>query len=264
MIAGLASRYTSFVAVDPKEQSSLKESWMMMKSRDVPVQVAHGWGGGGFPYALGMAAPPSFARRAKGGGGGPQMMACYAAPLLMDSNYMPMCDSMGNYNLNNQHLCRMDFLTIFPPQEPMALSKKKKSNSPIQQLQRFLSRKARISPSSSVDQSHVGMSRAMSSDSDQGWGEIEEADSGGEVYDGASTSAKTPAPITDDDKLMQLVSIQGFDGAFKMDGILSKLLNTTLDDIKDGTSHFKKNTFFTQSRLNLFRFLCSRQKGTFF
>lgn len=42
---GLASRYTSYVAVDPKEQKDLKESWMMMKSRDIPVQVAHGWGG---------------------------------------------------------------------------------------------------------------------------------------------------------------------------------------------------------------------------
>ncbi|XP_046436816.1 von Willebrand factor A domain-containing protein 5A-like [Daphnia pulex] len=43
---GLTSRYTSYVAVDPKEQKDLKESWMMMKSRDIPVQVAHGWGGG--------------------------------------------------------------------------------------------------------------------------------------------------------------------------------------------------------------------------
>ncbi|XP_046436817.1 von Willebrand factor A domain-containing protein 5A-like [Daphnia pulex] len=42
---GLASRYTSYVAVDPKEQKELKDSWMVMKSRDIPVQVAHGWGG---------------------------------------------------------------------------------------------------------------------------------------------------------------------------------------------------------------------------
>ena len=45
--SGLASRYTSYVAIDPKEQKELKESWMVMKSRDIPVQVAHGWGGGG-------------------------------------------------------------------------------------------------------------------------------------------------------------------------------------------------------------------------
>jgi hypothetical protein len=31
--------------VDPKEQKELKDSWMVMKSRDIPVQVAHGWGG---------------------------------------------------------------------------------------------------------------------------------------------------------------------------------------------------------------------------
>jgi hypothetical protein len=42
---GLASRYTSFIAVDPKQQKSLKDSWMLLKSRDVPNTVAYGWGG---------------------------------------------------------------------------------------------------------------------------------------------------------------------------------------------------------------------------
>jgi hypothetical protein len=45
MSVELASHYTSYVAVDPKEQTSLKESLMMMKSRDVPNTLAHGWGG---------------------------------------------------------------------------------------------------------------------------------------------------------------------------------------------------------------------------
>ena len=47
MLVELASRYTSYVAVDPKEQTSLKECLMMMKSRDVPNTLAHGWGGHG-------------------------------------------------------------------------------------------------------------------------------------------------------------------------------------------------------------------------
>ena len=42
---GLASKFTSYVTVDPNEQKDLKESLMMMKSRDVPVQFALGWGG---------------------------------------------------------------------------------------------------------------------------------------------------------------------------------------------------------------------------
>jgi len=42
---GLASRCTSFIAVDPKQQKSLKDSWMLLKSRDVPNTVAYGWGG---------------------------------------------------------------------------------------------------------------------------------------------------------------------------------------------------------------------------
>ena len=41
----MASKFTSYVAVDPNEQQDLKESLMMMKSRDVPVQFALGRGG---------------------------------------------------------------------------------------------------------------------------------------------------------------------------------------------------------------------------
>ncbi|EFX83005.1 hypothetical protein DAPPUDRAFT_302138 [Daphnia pulex] len=71
---GLASRYTSYVAIDPKEQKELKESWMMMKSRDVPVQFAHGWGGyqvlGGFA-----------------GGCGPMMGRSNCPPMAMACHY---------------------------------------------------------------------------------------------------------------------------------------------------------------------------------
>lgn len=31
--------------MDTAENSVLKESWMLMKTRDVPLEVAHGWGG---------------------------------------------------------------------------------------------------------------------------------------------------------------------------------------------------------------------------
>ena len=62
-LVGLASRYTSYVAVDPKVQKELKESWMMMKSRDVPVHFAYGWGGyagarGGFAVGFPSLAIP--------------------------------------------------------------------------------------------------------------------------------------------------------------------------------------------------------------
>jgi hypothetical protein len=70
----LASRYTSYVAVDPKEQKELKESWMMMKSRDVPVQLAHGWGG---YQALGAFA----------GGCGPMMGRSNCPPMAMACHY---------------------------------------------------------------------------------------------------------------------------------------------------------------------------------
>ena len=38
----LASRYTSYIAIDGKLQTSLKQSWMMIKSRDVPNTMAFG------------------------------------------------------------------------------------------------------------------------------------------------------------------------------------------------------------------------------
>jgi len=57
---GLASRYTSYVAVDPKTNKPVEESWMMMKTRDIPVEIAHGWHGGNFASQMRMmrSAPP--------------------------------------------------------------------------------------------------------------------------------------------------------------------------------------------------------------
>ncbi|XP_057373545.1 von Willebrand factor A domain-containing protein 5A-like [Daphnia carinata] len=77
---GLASKYTSYVAVDPKVQKELKESWMMMKSRDVPLHMAHGWGGGFRLVAQGGCAPVA--------------MACSSAP--------PMMRSAMAHSLNSQ------------------------------------------------------------------------------------------------------------------------------------------------------------------
>ena len=72
---GLASRYTSYVAVDPKANKVLEESWMMMKSRDVPVQVAHGWhrgfmgsGGTKSKFKKSRSGGPK-TKKLKGGGG---------------------------------------------------------------------------------------------------------------------------------------------------------------------------------------------------
>lgn len=67
------------MAVDPKEQKELKESWMTMKSRDIPLEIARGWGGGGFgfmPMAVGYCAPM------------PMMARSCPAPMLM-------CDSVA-------------------------------------------------------------------------------------------------------------------------------------------------------------------------
>ena len=50
----------------------------------------------------------------------------------------------------------------------------------------------------------------------------------------ASSTLIPPKVLTNDDKLIKLVSIQSFDGAFKVDMVLAQLLDTTLEDIKKG------------------------------
>lgn len=59
--AGLASMYTSYVAVDTKENKELKDSWMTVKTRDIPIDVAHGWGGGMLGGFTGYGAPMAMA-----------------------------------------------------------------------------------------------------------------------------------------------------------------------------------------------------------
>ena len=51
--------------------------------------------------------------------------------------------------------------------------------------------------------------------------------------------------MTDDAKLMKLVSRQNFDGSFQLDDGLAKLLNTSSDDIKKGKIQ-KQNYFLVQ------------------
>ncbi len=49
-----------------------------------------------------------------------------------------------------------------------------------------------------------------------------------------SANAPSPTISTDDDKLILLISTQSFDGAFQVDFVLAQLLNTTLEEIKEG------------------------------
>jgi hypothetical protein len=50
------------------------------------------------------------------------------------------------------------------------------------------------------------------------------------------TTDETEETKTDDDKLIKLISCQNFDGSFKLGSALAQLLDTTLDDIKQGNN----------------------------
>lgn len=72
----------------------------------------------------------------------------------------------------------------------------------------------------------------FATDSFQGGGDAFATDS---YIDTANNQAvETEQPLTDDDKLMKLVSIQNFDGSFQLEKELAQLLNTTLDDVRQG------------------------------
>jgi len=54
---GLVARYTSFIAIDAETKKPLDESWLIEKSRDIPVELPHRWlayGHGGVSYAPAM------------------------------------------------------------------------------------------------------------------------------------------------------------------------------------------------------------------
>ncbi|KZS05848.1 Uncharacterized protein APZ42_030786 [Daphnia magna] len=206
---GLASRYTSYVAVDSKVQKELKESWMMMKSRDVPLHLAHGWGGGFGLQAMGLRCAPPVAMAAVGHNyeyclsGGPETM-----PFAMndddddddDDDYDYMREKMVRRSSPSQKAMECDDLDVelMPPP-------------PMQE--------------DSIDSDNVPGSMfggtANFSDFTENHPEAIETEGN-----------------TDDDKLMKLVSSQNFDGSFKLETTFASLLDTTLDDIKQsGLEH---------------------------
>lgn len=74
------------MAVDPREQKELKDRWMTIKTRDIPVQEAHGWGGFAGGMALFVASPQ----------GMPSTGMAFAAPMarsMRKSRAAPMSEN---------------------------------------------------------------------------------------------------------------------------------------------------------------------------
>jgi hypothetical protein len=200
---GLASRYTSFVAVDPKANKQLEESWMMMKSRDIPVQVAHGWHGG-------FAAPR-------------MMMRC-AAPPIAYSMAMPM-SNMVPIALGGAG-----------PQPFASMERVSRSVAPMaKSMNRSLVSEA---PSPQItSMSLTGHGDEDMECTDAGYdddGGMAVCDSIGGHFVMQPMAPAASLPLTNDEKLIKLVDSQSFNGAFKSDSNIAKLLETTLDDLKEG------------------------------
>jgi len=199
---GLASRYTSYVAVDPKANKPLEGSWMMMKSRDIPVQFAHGWHGGfGAPrmmmscaasHSYSMAMPMSNMVPMALGGAGPhptansmQMRSKSLAPM---ARYMPMAESSDAVPITSMSLA-----------------------------------------------GHGDEYMEACTDGFDDAGDVAVCDSIGSNFVMEPMAPAAPEPLTGNDKLIRLVDSQSFNGAFKTDSnIIAHLLETTVDDLKEG------------------------------
>ena len=73
-------------------------------------------------------------------------------------------------------------------------------------------------------------------DDDMGFGLCEDSADVQENTFNRDTTDETEETKTDDDKLIKLISCQNFDGSFKLGSALAQLLDTTLDDIKQGNN----------------------------
>lgn len=200
---GLASRYTSFVAVDPKANKQLEESWMMMKSRDIPVQVAHGWHGG------------------------------FAAPRMMMRS--PIAQSMAMPMSNMVPIA----LGGAGPQPFASMERVSRSVAPMAKSMKF----SLMSEAASLQITSMSLTGHGDEDmecTDAGYddGGMAVCDSIGGHFVMEPMAPAAPLPLTNDEKLIKLVQSQSFNGAFKTDSNIAQLLETTLDDLKEGLYRF--------------------------
>ena len=204
---GLASRYTSYVAVDPKANKPLEGSWMMMKSRDIPVQVAHGWHGG-------FGAPR-------------MMMRCVAPPISYSmaipmSNMVPMALGGAGPHPTANSMQMQTSRSLAPMAKSMNFSAMPESNDAV--------------PITSMSLAgHGDEYMEACTDGFDDASDMAVCDSFGSNFVMEPMAPAAPEPLTDNDKLIRLVGSQSFNGAFKTDSnIIAQLLETTVDDIKEG------------------------------
>ena len=143
-----------------------------MKSRDVPVQVAHGWGGGLFNGES-------------------------------DTDWSVESDDEDDDDEEDELYFNL--------------------------REKFLKHSA---PGSTI----ITDDEEDEEDDDMAFGLFDSDNEAPRSFSVASSSPSiSPKVLTDDDKLMKLISIQCFNGAFKVDMVLAQLLDTTLEDIKEGS-----------------------------
>jgi len=189
---GITSKYTSFVAIDVKEDKPSAENWVM-ETRNVPSQFAHGWHGGRMGTAMPMRT-------------------------ITSSSPSPM--------FKGGAICKK--------------RSKRSSNSPPVAMSGSLS--SSTFGSSSVPVLGNIRRSVRSAVSDFSEMEVEAED--------------TPTPV------IQLISLQSFDGSYTLTEKIAAIVGKSLDEIKNGASkgNLQEQVFVTALAISFFLTKLSAEK----
>lgn len=205
---------------------------MMMKSRDVPVQVAHGWGGGFAATPMMMMSAPMMSMMA-----GPPLGGNFASASF---GCAPVADMAAPVSLGRP-MAKSLHMSAAPPMmmRRAAVPEKMETQSlgTIFSKPPFilsLSNNSILKGHSDDDDDDMVQTDSICTDSFKDFADMDFVELDAPLAQPARAAAPPPEPTTDDQKLMLLLSIQSFDGAFRLDSALERLLKTTLDDIRQG------------------------------
>jgi hypothetical protein len=192
---GLATRHTSFIAVDTAAPT--KEIPTTMVSRQVPNQVAFGFGGfGGGSMApramrcMAMASPPMFYAAPSLGACQPPAMACFDAPRAMT-------ESHGG------------------PAPPMAVRQKRSAR---------LNAECKMPTRQALSKGNTLFSQSLMVDSameTEDYEEVAHQDTDSSSVDGLQPSAASSTP---QDMVLRLASLQSAQGSFAASPIIAEVL----------------------------------------
>lgn len=206
-LQGITSKYTSFIAVDVAADKPCPESWVM-ESRHIPSQFANGWAGNSFLLRLQTDQCVDIMRQN------------VEKVLMRDAKLSELCD----HSVGNQAQFR----------KTKSIAKTYSRVGLLSSLGRVV---GNLFPKRQYSSETPALARFSSNFSF----------SSEPVFRKSSTEDDEMFSQDKNDAFMvQLISLQSFDGAFKLDETLAKIMQLSLKSLKEGICFFKVNgTYLT-------------------